>query len=70
MIYFSENLRNWLLGDSEIDKPSILPIQESPQDLLTKYQTTNNKNELKKISNKLNKLGYEIKTIHILSKKV
>lgn len=55
MMYFNENLRNWLL--------------ESSQDLLMKYQTTNNKSEISKINKKLNKLGYEVKTVHILSKK-
>ena len=71
MIYFNENLRNWLLGKSEIDDEcfAIPPVVESPQELLNKYQKTQDKGELSKINKKLNKLGYEVKTIHILSKK-
>jgi len=71
MFYFNENLRNWLLGKSEIDDecPAVPPAVESPQELLNKYQKTQNKNELSKINKKLNKLGYEVKTVHILSKK-
>lgn len=71
MIYFNENLRNWLLGKSEIDsmQPMIAPV-ESPQDLLSKYQATNDTRELAKINKKLGKLGFEVKTVHILSKKV
>ena len=70
MIYFNENLRNWLLGNSEIDsmQPTIAPT-ESPQDLLSKYQKTQDTQELAKINKKLNKLGFEVKTVHILSKK-
>lgn len=68
MMYFNENLRNWLLGNSEID--GIIPPTESPQDLLSKYQTTKDTNELAKINKKLSKLGFEVKTVHILSKKV
>lgn len=71
MFYFNENLRNWLLGKSEIDDEcsAIPPVTESPQDLLNKYQITKDKGELSKISKKLNKLGYEVKTVHILSRK-
>lgn len=71
MTYFNENLRNWLLGKSEIDDPcaAVPPSQETPQQLLDKYQKSNNKKELAKINGKLNKLGYEVKTVHILSKK-
>lgn len=71
MIYFNENLRNWLLGKSEIDDEcaAIPPVTESPQDLLTKYQKTQDKAELSKINKKLNKLGYEVKVVHILSRK-
>lgn len=72
MIHFNENLRNWLLGKSEIDDQpcsAVPPITESPQELLDKFQKTNDKGELAKINKKLNKMGYEVKTIHILSKK-
>ncbi len=71
MVYFNENLRNWLLGKSEIDGAcsALPPIQETPQQLLDKYQKTADKKELSKIANSLNKMGYEIKTVHILSKK-
>lgn len=71
MMYFNENLRNWLLGKSEIDDEcsAVPPVSESPQDLLAKYQTTKDKSEISKISKKLSKLGYEVKTVHILSKK-
>ena len=71
MFCFNENLRNWLLGKNEIDDEclAIPPIIETPQELLEKFQKTQNKGELSKINKKLNKLGYEIKTVHILSKK-
>lgn len=71
MIYFNENLRNWLLGKSEIDYgcSAVPPIVESPQELLDKYQKTQDKVELSKINKKLNKLGYEVKVVHILSRK-
>ena len=71
MIYFNENLRNWLLGKSEIDDncSCVTSLEETPQQLLNKYQKTDDKRELTKISNKLSKLGYEIKTVNILSKK-
>lgn len=72
MMYFNENLRNWLLGKSEIDDecPATPPvIEESPQELLTKFQQTSNKGELAKINKKLGKLGYEVKVVHILSRK-
>lgn len=71
MIYFNENLRNWLLGKSEIDDEctAIPPVEESPQELLNKFQTTNNKAEIAKINKKLSKLGYEVKIVHILSRK-
>lgn len=70
MIYFNENLRNWLLGNSEIDSPQMPTIPpETPQELLNKYQKTSNPKELAKINKKLNKLGFEVKTVHILSKK-
>jgi len=71
MQYFNETLKNWLLGKSEIDYecPSMPPVQESPQELLDKFRTIEDKSEIVKIKNKLNKLGYEIKTVHILSKK-
>jgi hypothetical protein len=71
MIYFNESLRNWLLGNNEIDgpmQPTVAP-SESPQDLLSKYQKTQNAQELAKINKKLSKLGFEVKTVHILSKK-
>lgn len=70
MIYFNENLRNWLLGKSEIDDecPAVSPVSESPQQLLNKYQKTQDKGELSKINKKLNKLGYEVKIVHILTK--
>jgi hypothetical protein len=71
MFYFNENLRNWLLGKNEIDDEclAVPPVEESPQQLLDKYQKTQNKGELSKINKKLSKLGYEVKTVHILSKK-
>jgi hypothetical protein len=71
MIYFNENLRNWLLGKSEIDDEctAVPPVVESPQELLAKFQTTQNKGELAKINQKLGKLGYEVKVVHILSRK-
>ena len=71
MFCFNENLRNWLLGKSEVDEPCIAvpPIIESPQELLDKFQKTNDKSELAKINKKLSKMVYEVKVIHILSKK-
>jgi hypothetical protein len=72
MIHFNENLRNWLLGKNEIDYGySAVPpvIEESPQELLDKFQKTQDKGELAKINKKLGKLGYEVKTIHVLMKK-
>ncbi len=68
--YINENLKNWLLGKTEIDSfcPSI-PPDENPQNLLNKFQNTQNKNELEKISKKLSKLGYEIKTMYVLKKR-
>jgi len=70
-MYFNENLRNWLLGKSEIDDEcsAVPPATESPQDLLAKYQTTKDKAEISKINKKLNKLGYEVKTVYILGRK-
>lgn len=71
MFYFNENLRNWLLGKSEIDSEcsAVPPVTETPQQLLDKFQKTRDKGEIAKINNKLNKLGYEVKTVHILSRK-
>lgn len=71
MIYFNENLRNWLLGKNEIDHEcsAVPPLEESPQELLDKFQKTQDKGELTKINKKLNKLGYEVKTIHLLQRK-
>lgn len=68
MMYFNENLRNWLLGKSEIDDEcaAVPPVDELPQELLAKAQTSN-KAELSKINKKLSKMGYEIKMV--LSKK-
>lgn len=67
MHYFNENLRNWLLGKSEIDHgcSMAIPPSESPQDLLDKFKITKDD----KIVKKLNKLGYDVKTVYILSKK-
>jgi hypothetical protein len=71
MIFFNENLRNWLLGKSEIDHEcaSVPPVVESPQELLDKFQKTQDKSELSKINKKLSRLGYEVKVVHILSRK-
>ena len=69
MQYFNETLRNWLLGKSEIDYSCVPPApEESPQELLEKFEKSSDKSEISKISKKLNKLGYEIKTVHVLSK--
>lgn len=71
MKYLNENLRNWLLGQSEIDQthPLILPPDDSPEQLLEKFKSTQDKNEILKINKKLSKMGYEVKTFHVLSKK-
>jgi hypothetical protein len=71
MFYFSENLKNWLLGKDEIDYDcmAVPPVEESPQELLEKFKKSNDRSEISKINKKLNKLGYEIKTVHILNKK-
>lgn len=68
MCYINENLRNWLLGMSEVDErcPSIPPPTESPEAILQLYSKTTNKIELEKLNLKLKKLGYEIKTVHVL----
>lgn len=70
MKYINETLRNWLLGKSEIDSfcPSV-PPDDSPEILLGKFSNTQNKSEMDKISKKLSKLGYEIKTVHVLKKR-
>lgn len=64
MFYFNENLRNWLLGKSEIDDEcsAVPPVTETPQELLNKAQTAN-KAELAKITKKLSKMGYEVKIV-------
>jgi hypothetical protein len=64
-MYFTENLKNWLMGKSEIDYEC---TSESPQDLMTKLNKTKDKDEISKINKKLNKLGYEVKTVQIISK--
>lgn len=68
MCYINENLRNWLLGKSEVDErcSSIPPPTETPEAILQLYSTTNDKVELEKLNRKLKKLGYEVKTIHVL----
>lgn len=69
MQYFNETLRNWLLGKSEIDYSCFAsPPEESPQELLDKFKKSSDKSEISRISKKLNKLGYEIRTVHVLSK--
>ena len=72
MIHFNENLRNWLLGKSEIDDEcsAVPPATESPQELLGQLQKVQNKVELAKINKKLSKMGYEVKTIHVVKKKL
>jgi hypothetical protein len=69
--YINENIRNWLLGGSEIDPPcpAIPPHQETPEKLFHKFQNASDKKEISKIVSKLEKLGSEIKTVHVLNKK-
>ena len=72
MIHFNENLRNWLLGKSEIDDECSAvppPVTETPDQLIGQLQKVQNKAELAIINRKLSKMGYEIKTVHVVKKK-
>lgn len=69
MNYINENLRNWLLGKEEIDYGCFTPPEDSPNELLEKFKKSNDKSEIAKISKQLNKMGYEVKTVHVLTKK-
>jgi hypothetical protein len=72
MQYINETLKNWLLGKSEIDKvcPAVPPAAKSPDKLLELYRKAQQgTGDISKISQELDKLGYEVKTIHVLRKK-
>ena len=70
MSYVNENLKNWLLGKSEIDNmcSAIPPAQDNPEHLLELYKQAKS-NDKDKIAKKLDKLGYEVKILYILSRK-
>lgn len=74
MQYINETLKNWLLGKSEIDQDyfAVPPKQKTPDRLLELYKKAeqdSNKTDLTKINKELEKLGYEVKVLHLLQKK-
>lgn len=67
---YVESIKNWLLGNSEIDKycPSVPPY-DNPEQLLELYKQAKQPVDKDKIEKKLGKMGYEVKTLYILSRK-
>lgn len=69
---YVESIRNWLLGKSEVDNygASVPPVPKdnNPEKLLAMYKEAKPIDK-DKIEKKLSKMGYEVKTLYILSKK-